>query len=159
MPGINAEATANELIWHQPKRFKREFVLRRAQEVIGRLQFQPSSTVSWERANRHVAFAETSDGRWSFSVIRHGLLGLKANIKVEGTYSGILEGGFLLLKGNLKIAQMSAFRWVGGLARRSSDYFQDMQWLYSLSPRFKSWSASWFNYINRVANASGAGRD
>jgi len=83
--------------------------------------------VSWERANQHLAFAETSECKWSFSVIRHGFLGLKANIQVEGTNSGRLEAGFLLLNGNLKIAQMSDLRWVGGLARRSSDYFRDMQ--------------------------------
>jgi len=144
MPGIDAEATTNELIWYQPQRFKREFELRRGQEVIGRLQFHPSPTVSWGRANPHLAFAETSDGSWSFSVIRQGFLGLKANIQVEGTYSGRLEAGFLLLKGNLKIAQMSAFRWVGGLARRSSDYFQDMQG----SPIVRLDQGNFFDNIN-----------
>ena len=73
MTSIEAEAAANELIWYQPQRLSRKFELRRDQEVIGRLQFEPSPTVSWERANRHRAFAEASDGRWSFSVIRRGL--------------------------------------------------------------------------------------
>jgi hypothetical protein len=144
MPSIEAEAAANELIWYQPQRFKREFELRRDQEVIGRLQFQPSPTVSWERANRHRAFAEASDGRWSFSVIRRGFLGLKANIQVEGTNSGKLEAGFLLLNGNLMIAQMSALRWVGGLARKSSDYFQDMQG----SPILRLDQGNFFDNIN-----------
>ena len=144
MPSIEAEAAASELIWYQPQRFKREFELRRAQEVIGRLQFQPSPTVVWLRTNRHRAFAETSDGSWSFSVIRHGFLGLKANIQVEGTNSGILEAGFLLLNGNLKIAQMSALRWAGGLARKSSDYFQDMQG----SPILRLDQGNFFDNIN-----------
>ncbi len=144
MPGIEAKAATSELIWYQPQRFKLEFELRRGQEVIGRLQFQPLPTVSWERANRHRAFAETSDSRWSFTVIRHGFLGLKANIQVEGTNSGILEAGFLLLNGNLKIAQMSALRWVGGLARRSSDYFQDMQG----SPILRLDQGNFFDNIN-----------
>jgi len=127
MPAIEAEAAASELIWYQPRRFKREFELRRAQDVIGRLEFQPSLTALWLRTNRYPAFAETSDGRWSFLVMRHGFLGLKANIQVEGTNSGILEAGFLLLNSNLKIAPMSDLRWAGGLARKSSDYFKDMQ--------------------------------
>ena len=144
MPSNEAEAAATELIWYQLQRSKREFELRRGQEVIGRLQFQPSPTVSWERANRHRAFAEASDGRWSFSVIRHSFLGLKANIQVEGTNSGILEAGFLLLNGNLMIAQMSALRWVGGLARKSSDYFQDMQG----SPILRLDQGNFFDNIN-----------
>jgi hypothetical protein len=144
MPSIEAEAAATELIWYQPQRFKREFELRRGQEVTGRLQFQPSPTVSWARANRHRAFAEASDGRWSFSVIRHSFLGLKANIQVEGTNSGVLEAGFLLLNGNLMIAQMSALRWVGGLARKSSDYFQDMQG----SPILRLDQGNFFDNIN-----------
>jgi hypothetical protein len=144
MPSIEAEAAASELIWYQPKLFKNEFELRRGQEVLGRLQFQPPPTLSWERTNRHQAFAETSNGRWSFSVIRHGFLGLKANIQVEGTNSGVLEAGFFLLKGNLKIAQMSALRWVGGLPRKSSDYFQDMQG----SPFLRLDQGNFFNHIN-----------
>jgi hypothetical protein len=121
------EAAATELIWYQPHRFKREFELRRGQETLGKLQFQPSPAVSWGLTNRQQASFETSDGRWSFSVIRHGFLGLKANVQVEGTNSGILETGFFLLRGNLKIAQMPALRWAGGMSRNSSDFFQDVQ--------------------------------
>ncbi|MDQ2937932.1 MAG: hypothetical protein M3R67_10525 [Acidobacteriota bacterium] len=125
MPKVNVNV-ANELIWYQPQRFKREFELCRGQEVLGKLQFQPAPAVSWGFANRHQALAETSDGRWSFSVTRHGFLGLKANIKIEGTNSGVLDAGFLLLNGDLKLSQMPALRWVGGMARRSSDSFLDM---------------------------------
>jgi hypothetical protein len=77
-------------------------------------------------------------------VIRHGFLGLKANIQVEGTNSGILEAGFLLLIGNLMIAQMSALRCVGGLARKSSDYFQDLQG----SPILRLDQGNFFDNIN-----------
>ena len=144
MPGTEAAAAAKEFIWYQPQRFESEFELRSGQEVLGRLQFQLSPTVSWERANRHLAVAEASNGSWSFSVIRHGFLGLKGNIEVQGTNSGILEGGFLFLNGNLKISQMSALRWVGGLARKSSDYFQDMQG----SPILRLDQGNFFENIN-----------
>ena len=144
MPSIETEAAANELIWYQPQRLKREFELRRGQEVVGRLQFQPSPTLSWQRSNRQRAFAETSNGRWSFSVTRHGFLGLKANIQVEGTNSGILKAGFLLLNGNLEIAQISALRWVGGLARRSSDSYQDIQG----SPILRLDQGNFFDNVN-----------
>jgi hypothetical protein len=124
---LNGDAADDECVWYQPERFTREFELRRGEEVLARLRFPPAPAVSWGLTDRKPATAETSDGRWSLSVIRHGFLGLKGDIQVEGTSSGVLEAGYLLINGTLTISGMSDLRWAGGMARTSSDGFEDMQ--------------------------------
>jgi hypothetical protein len=123
---MNAATGSTELVWYQPARTERRFELRRDQEVLATLRFAPASAVSWGLTNRHVASVEAVNARWQLSVTRHGFLGLKGRIFVEGTSGGAIEAGFFLLKGTLQIAHEADLRWVGGLARNSSDRFEDI---------------------------------
>ena len=65
------------------------------------------------------------DGRWEFSVTRHGFLGVKGRVDVKGTHSGVLEAGAFLYRGHLAIAHLPRLQWRGSILRYGSDVFQD----------------------------------
>jgi hypothetical protein len=60
-------------------------------------------------------------------VVRRGFLGLKSDVHVEGTNSGVLVAGYLLRRGTLTISEMPDHQWFGGIAELSFDVFKDLQ--------------------------------
>jgi hypothetical protein len=76
---------------------------------------------------RHPAAAETSDGKWRLTVVRRGFLGLKADVHLEGSNSGVLEASYFLRKGTLALSETPDHRWVGSVTRNSSDVFENIQ--------------------------------
>jgi hypothetical protein len=121
---VPAPASA-ELLWYTPERFTRAYELRRGQDVVARLRFEPAPAISWMLRDRQEASAEADGGRWDLSVTRHGFLGIRGRIEVTGTHTGVLEAGVLLFRGNLTIANVPALRWRGGIFKYSSDAFED----------------------------------
>jgi hypothetical protein len=121
------ETAAETLIWFRPQRIKRRFELRRDQAVVATLTCDPPRTFAWGYTDRRPASAEASDGKWRLTVVRRGFLGLKADVHVEGTHSGVLEAGYFLRKGTLRLSETLAHRWAGGLEESSSDAFNDLQ--------------------------------
>ena len=121
------ETAVDTLVWYKPERMKGPFELRRDQAVVGTLTFEPGPAIAWEYTARRPASAETADGKWKLTVVRHGFLGLKGDVHVEGTNSGVLEAGYLLRRGTLTISEMPDHQWFGGTAELSSDVFKDLQ--------------------------------
>ena len=115
------ETAFDTLIWYKPDRVKRQFELRREHAVVGTLTFDPGPAVAWEYTARHPASATAADGTWRLTVVRRGFLGLKADVHVQGTNSGVLEAGYLLRRGTLTMSEMPDHQWFGGIAERSFD--------------------------------------
>jgi hypothetical protein len=121
------ETPAERLLWYKPKRTKRHFELRRDQAVVGTLTFDPVPFSVWDYTARQPASVETADGKWKITVVRRGFLGLKSDVHVEGTNSGILEASYLLRRGTLTISEMPDHQWFGGIMELSFDVFKDLQ--------------------------------
>lgn len=147
------ETAVDTLIWHRPERTKRQFELRRDQAVVATLTFDPPPAFAWGYTARHPASAETSDSKWRLTVVRRGFLGLKADVHVEGSNSGVLEAGYLLRRGALTISEMPDHQWFGGIAELSFDVFKDLQGF----PVLRLDHGNYFEGINaRVSVSSGA---
>src|SRR6185295_1393115 len=58
---------------------------------------------------------------------RGGFLGLKADVEVDGTTSGRLEAGYLLLRGTLSIGEAPRYRWKGSLWELGEDVFTHVE--------------------------------
>ena len=152
MPALD-ETAVDTLIWYHPDRFKQRFELRRDQAIVATLIFDPRPAAAWEYTARHPASAETADARWTLSVVRRGFLGLKADVHVEGTNTGVLEAGYFLRRGALTISGMLDLRWAGGIEESSSDLFNDLQG----SPVLRLDRGDYFERVNaRVSVSSGA---
>jgi hypothetical protein len=122
------QAAVQTLIWYRPERIKEHFELRRDQReqtLVGTLKFDPRPAFAWEYMARHPAAAETSDGTWRLTVVRRGFLGLKADLHVEGSNSGVLEASYFLRKGTLTLSDTPDHRWVGSVMRNGSDVFEN----------------------------------
>jgi hypothetical protein len=52
------EMEAQELIWIQPRKHKRDFELRAGEEIL--------ATLRWDKQRRQIAAGEAADGRWTF---------------------------------------------------------------------------------------------
>ncbi len=126
MPTVDEAAVAT-LVWYRPERIKEHFELRRDQTVVASLKFDPRPTFAWEYTARHPAAAEAADGTWKLTVVRRGFLGLKADVHVEGSNSGVLEASYFLRKGTLTLSDMPDHRWVGSVTRNSRDVFENIQ--------------------------------
>ena len=126
MPTLD-ETAVETLVWYHPDRFKQKFELRRDQAIVATLLFDPRPAAAWEYTARHPASLETADAKWKLTVVRRGFLGLKADVHVEGTNTGVLEAGYFLRRGTLTISEMLDLRWVGGIEESSSDAFNDLQ--------------------------------
>ncbi|HYR85456.1 MAG TPA: hypothetical protein VE422_15320 [Terriglobia bacterium] len=122
MPTLN-DTAVDTLTWYSAKGVKQHFELRRDDAVIARMTFDPSPAVEWEYRAPHAALVVASDANWRMRVVRRGFLGLKSNIHVEGTNTGVLEAGYFLCRGTLAVSQMPNHRWTGGIWEGSSDSF------------------------------------
>ena len=147
------ETAFDTLIWYKPERMKRQFELRREHAVVGTLTFDPGPALAWEYTARRPASATVADGTWRLTVVRRGFLGLKADVRVQGTNSGVLEAGYLLRRGTLTISEMPDHQWFGGIAERSFDVFKDLQGF----PVLRLEHGNYFEGINaHVSVSSGA---
>ncbi len=122
---IVEETAVQTLVWYRPERITEQFELRRDQTVVATLKFDPRPTFAWEYTARHPAAADTSDGKWKLTVVRRGFLGLKADVHVDGTNTGVLEASYFLRKGTLTLSGMPDHRWVGSVMENSSDAFEN----------------------------------
>jgi hypothetical protein len=147
------EGPVDTLFWYRPERMKQRFELHRDQAVIATLTFDPLPNFAWDYTARHPASAETADGKWRLTKVRRGFLGMRADVHVEGTNSGVLEAGFLLRRGTLTISEMPDHQWFGGIAELSFDVFKDLQGF----PVLRLEHGNYFERINaHVSVESGA---
>ena len=147
------ETAFDTLIWYKHDRMTRQFELRREQAVVGTLTFDRGAALAWEYTARHPASAAAADGKWRLTVERHGFLGLKADVHVQGTNTGVLEAGYLLRRGTLTMSEMPDHQWFGGIAESSFDVFRDLQGF----PVLRLDHGNYFEGINaHVSVSSGA---
>ena len=147
------ETAVDALLWCKTERMRGQFELRRNQAVVGTLTFEPGPAFAWEYTARRRASVETAGARWRLTAVRHGFLGLKADVHIEGTNSGVLEAGYLLRHGTLTISEMPDHQWFGGIAKSSSDIFKDLQGF----PILRLDHGNYFDRINaHVSVSSGA---
>ena len=118
---------ADMLVWYRPERFGQRIELRRNQDAVATLTFDPPPAFAWEYTARHAATAETAGARWRLTVVRRGFLGLKADVHVDGANTGVLQAGYLLRRGTLTLSEMLDMQWLGGIERTSSDTFENLQ--------------------------------
>ena len=121
------EVPVDALIWSKPERMKQHFELRRDQAVVATLIFDPSPGFQWGYTARLPATAETDGGRWRLTVVRRGFLGMKGDVRVEGTNAGALEASYLLRRGTLTMSGVQDYQWFGGIWENSFDVFKDLQ--------------------------------
>ncbi len=82
--------------------------------------------------------------------MRRGFLGVKADVHVEGTNSGVLEAGYLLRRGTLTISDMPDHQWFGGIMKNSFDVFKDLQGF----PVLRLDHGNYFQRINALVSVS-----
>lgn len=132
-----------QLEWYCPKRFTRHYELRRGGVSIATLTYDPAPAVQWEYSARHPATVRTDEAAWRLTTARGGFLGLKADVPVDGTTSGRLEAGYLLLRGTLSIGEAPRYRWRGSLWELGEDVFTHVE-------GFPVMRLSAGNYFDRV---------
>jgi hypothetical protein len=115
------ERAVDALVWYRPQRLERQFELRRDGRAIATMIFEPAPAFAWEHTTRHAATVETDAAKWRLRVRRHGLLGLKADVHLQGSSEGLLRAGFFLTTGTLAIGQTPTYGWRGRLWRRGVD--------------------------------------
>jgi hypothetical protein len=121
MPG--GDRDAGQFEWRKPGA---AYELRGNGKAEATLQFEPPPTFSWEFKNPRAARATAGDGRWRFTVSRHGFsgaLGWSAVVRVRGTQNATIELSAWASRGYLRIDGRQTFHWEGKPIRGATSVF------------------------------------